>query len=96
MTRSSEKRLRYMLWSKRLTRSSFQLDWVCGASQLRKAASRRLAEAGATPLEMAAVIGHTTLKETARYSAEANWETMADNAMRKLKTRQKREQKRQI
>jgi len=42
---------------------------------------------------MAAMIGHTTPKETARYSAEANRETMADSAMRKLKTRQKREQK---
>lgn len=65
----------------------------CSPHGLRKAASRRLAEAGATPSEMAAVIGHTTLKETARYSAEANRETMADSAMRKLETRQKRERK---
>ncbi|MGE0829331.1 MAG: tyrosine-type recombinase/integrase [Hyphomonadaceae bacterium] len=54
------------------------------AHGLRKAAARRLAEAGCTALQIGAITGHVTLKEIARYTAAADQERMARDAMDKL------------
>jgi integrase len=51
---------------------------------LRKAAARRLAEAGCTEKEIAAVTGHTTLKEVARYTRAADQKLLAAGAVAKL------------
>jgi len=48
---------------------------------LRKAASRRLAEAGATPHEIMSVTGHRSLKEVNRYTEAANRANLADAAI---------------
>ena len=58
---------------------------------LRKAAARRLAEAGCTAHEIMAITGHTSLKEVARYTEAADQKTRADTAMAKAgKTDQER------
>ena len=44
----------------------------CVPHGLRKAAARRLAEVGCSEKQIAAVTGHTTLKEVARYTRAAN------------------------
>ena len=51
---------------------------------LRKAAGRRLAEAGCTEKEIAAVLGHATLAEVANYTRDANQAALADKAVRRL------------
>lgn len=56
----------------------------CSAHGLRKAAARRLAEAGCSPHEIMAITGHTTLKEVERYTREANRRGLADDAMRRI------------
>ena len=48
---------------------------------LRKAACRRLAEAGCSANEIAAISGHATLKEVARYTKAVDQARMARNAM---------------
>ncbi|WBX84685.1 tyrosine-type recombinase/integrase [Sphingosinicella microcystinivorans] len=48
---------------------------------LRKAASRRLAEAGCTPHQIMAITGHKTLKEVVRYTAAANQAQLARDAI---------------
>lgn len=53
----------------------------CAAHGLRKAASRRLAEAGATNQEIKSITGHRTEKEVARYTAAADQARMAERAM---------------
>lgn len=53
----------------------------CVAHGLRKAAARRLAEAGCTPHEIAAITGHATLKEIERYTAAVSQEALAKKAM---------------
>lgn len=55
------------------------------AHGLRKAAARRLAEAGCTVLEIAAITGHRTLQEIARYTAAADQERLARAAVKKIK-----------
>lgn len=55
---------------------------------LRKAAGRRLAEAGATAHEIMAVLGHKTLKEVQRYTADADQKRNAAAAMSKLQRTQ--------
>ena len=50
------------------------------AHGLRKAAARRLAEAGCSTHQIAAITGHKTLKEVERYSREANQKRLADDA----------------
>lgn len=52
---------------------------------LRKAGSRRLAEASATANEIGAVTGHRTLKEVERYTKSAEQQRLAEAAMAKLK-----------
>src|SRR5262245_41986282 len=59
----------------------------CSAHGLRKAAARRLAEAGATTHEISAITGHASLKEVARYTEAADRRKLAISAMAKVKTR---------
>lgn len=56
----------------------------CSPHGLRKLASSRFAEAGATAHEIAAVTGHGTLKETERYTRAAAQRVMAGSAFRRL------------
>lgn len=55
------------------------------AHGLRKAAARRLAEAGCTPHQIAAITGHKTLKEVERYTRAAAQRTLAADAMSRMK-----------
>jgi integrase len=56
----------------------------CPAHGLRKAAARRLAEAGCTPHEISAITGHRSLGEVARYTRAAEQKRLAGSAMTKL------------
>lgn len=56
----------------------------CTAHGLRKAAARRLAEAGCSANEIAAITGHSTLKEVARYTQAADQSKLADRAFGRL------------
>ena len=58
----------------------------CSAHGLRKAAARRLAEAGCTAHEIAAITGHASLKEIARYTEAADRKRLAVSAMAKVRT----------
>jgi integrase len=51
---------------------------------LRKAASRWLAEAGATAFEIAAITGHASLKEVERYTKSASQKRLAATAMARM------------
>jgi integrase len=59
----------------------------CSAHGLRKAAARRLAEAGCTAHEIAAVTGHASLREIQRYTKAADQTRLAVAAMDKVRTR---------
>lgn len=59
------------------------LPGECKAHGLRKAAARRLAEAGATTNEIGAITGHKTLAEVERYTAAASQERLARAGMKK-------------
>jgi integrase len=59
----------------------------CSFHGLRKAASVRLAEAGCTPHEIAAITGHASLKEIVRYTQTADRKRLAASAMEKVKAR---------
>jgi integrase len=54
---------------------------ACTFHGLRKAACRRLAEAGCTVHEIAAISGHATLKEVERYTKAADQARLAQAAM---------------
>jgi enterobacteria phage integrase len=56
----------------------------CVPHGLRKAAARRLAEAGCTTHEIASITGHKSLKEVERYTQAANRAGMADAGMDKV------------
>lgn len=58
---------------------------VCSAHGLRKAASRRLAEAGCTAHEIMAITGHKTLKEVTRYTAAVDRKRLGITAMAKIR-----------
>jgi integrase len=58
----------------------------CSAHGLRKAACRRLAEAGCSTNEIAAVSGHKSLNEVARYTRAADQARMARNALARTGT----------
>jgi integrase len=62
----------------------------CSPHGIRKAISRRLAEAGATPLEGRAVTGHKTDKMFAYYAESANKRAMSGVAMGKIVANQER------
>jgi len=55
----------------------------CKPHGLRKAACRRLAEAGCSGNEIMAISGHATLKELVRYTKAADQARLARNAMAK-------------
>ena len=57
----------------------------CSAHGLRKAAARRLAEAGCTMHEIAAITGHASLSEVQRYTRAADQARLARAAMDKAK-----------
>ncbi|MET0539920.1 MAG: tyrosine-type recombinase/integrase, partial [Xanthobacteraceae bacterium] len=56
----------------------------CAFHGLRKAALTRLAEAGCTVHEIAAISGHKTLKEIARYTAAVDQARLAREAMARV------------
>jgi integrase-like protein len=56
----------------------------CVTHGLRKAASRRLAEAGCSANEIAAITGHATLSEVSRYTKGAEQKRLAKSAMDRL------------
>src|SRR5215472_485397 len=58
----------------------------CTAHGLRKAACRRLAEAGCSANEIAAISGHKTLREVQRYTDAADQARLARNAMARTAT----------
>jgi integrase len=58
----------------------------CSAHGLRKAAARRLAEAGCTEHEIASITGHASLREIARYTKAADQARLAVAAMDKMRT----------
>jgi integrase len=60
----------------------------CTAHGLRKAACRRLAEAGCSANEIAAISGHATLREVERYTRAADQARMAESAMAKTAARE--------
>lgn len=64
----------------------------CSSHGLRKAAARRLAEAGCTNQQIKAITGHTTDAEVSRYTAAASQKLLADQALEAL-GRPDREQK---
>ncbi len=55
----------------------------CVAHGLRKAAARRMAEAGCTPHEVAAITGHKTLGEVERYTRAVDQRRMSRAALEK-------------
>lgn len=57
----------------------------CTPHGLRKAAGRMLAEAGCSAHEIAAITGHTTLKEVERYTKTARQKGLAQSAISRLK-----------
>jgi integrase len=57
----------------------------CSAHGLRKAACRRLAEAGCTANEIAAISGHTSLREVERYTKAADQARMARSALGRIR-----------
>lgn len=59
----------------------------CSAHGLRKAAARRLAEAGCTAHEIASITGHASLREIVRYTKAADQKRLAVSAMDKVKAR---------
>jgi enterobacteria phage integrase len=56
----------------------------CVTHGLRKAAARRLAEAGCTANEIASITGHATLLKVSRYTKAAEQRKLAASAMRRL------------
>jgi integrase len=58
----------------------------CSAHGLRKAAARRLAEAGCSTHEIASITGHASLKEVARYTEAVDRKRLAKSAMIKMRT----------
>lgn len=56
----------------------------CASHGLRKAASRRLADAGCSAHQIQAITGHASIAEVQRYTKAANQITLATAAMNKL------------
>jgi integrase len=65
----------------------------CSAHGLRKAVATRLANAGCSVNEIAAITGHASLREIAHYTAKADQALLAEQAFAKAHARKKREQK---
>lgn len=62
------------------------LPLECQPHGLRKAAGRRLAEAGCTAREIMAILGHKTLSEAERYTRDADQWRLAEAAIVRLET----------
>ncbi len=62
-----------------------RLPKICVLHGLRKAAARRLAEAGCSAGQIAAITGHKSLGEIERYTRAASQSQMADDAMARLR-----------
>lgn len=56
----------------------------CTAHGLRKAAARRLAEAGCSAHQIASITGHKTLKEVERYTRAADQQGLATSALARI------------
>jgi enterobacteria phage integrase len=65
----------------------------CKAHGLRKAAARRLAEAGCSASEIAAITGHKTLAEVERYTRAADQERLARQAIKRQSDQSQSENK---
>jgi enterobacteria phage integrase len=61
----------------------------CKAHGLRKAAARRLADAGCSANQIASVTGHKTLAEVERYTRAADQERLAKEAIAKQQSANK-------
>lgn len=70
-------------WFRR-KREAAQISPGLSPHGLRKAAGRRLAEAGATAHEIMAILGHRSLREVQRYTADADQRRNAIAAMKKI------------
>ena len=70
-----------------ITAAGLPLD--CQPHGLRKAAGRRMAEAGCSANEIMAVLGHTTYSEAERYTRDADQARLARAAVAKLEGRRK-------
>jgi enterobacteria phage integrase len=57
----------------------------CVTHGLRKAAARRLADAGCTPHQIMSITGHRSLKEVTRYTRATEQRRLATDAMERLK-----------
>jgi enterobacteria phage integrase len=76
----------FSLWLRdAITAAGLPLE--CQPHGLRKAAGRRLAEAGCSAHEIMAVLGHKTLSEAERYTREVDQGRLANEAMKKLEGR---------
>jgi integrase len=64
----------------------------CSAHGIRKATAARLAELGCSEDEIAAITGHLTQKEVARYTKAARRRVMAASAMQKFQAGMEQEQ----
>jgi enterobacteria phage integrase len=64
-----------------------ELPERCVTHGLRKAAARRLAEAGCSVNEIASITGHVSLEEVARYTKAAEQKKLARAAMSRLRVR---------
>jgi integrase len=62
------------------------LPKACSAHGLRKAACRRLAEAGCSANEIASISGHASLREIERYTRAADQARMARHAVARTRT----------
>ena len=67
--------------------SAAGLPLDCRPHGLRKAAGRRLAEAGCSANEIMSILGHKTLAEAERYTREADQAKLAVAAVLKLEGR---------
>jgi integrase len=67
------------------------LPKCCKVHGLRKAACRRLAEAGCSANEIMAISGHATMKELVRYTAAADQARLARNAMARTATAERKD-----
>jgi integrase len=66
--------------------ASTGLPLECQPHGLRKAAGRRLAEAGCSAREIMAILGHKTLSEAERYTRDADQQRLAEAAIVRLET----------
>jgi integrase len=65
------------------------LPLKCRPHGLRKAAGRRLAEAGCSAREIMAILGHKTLAEAERYTRDADQKKLAEAAILRLEAGRK-------